>query len=298
MKNVPDAADLIAPYRVEKPKKFKLSDISPDDTQGLSPSKKEAAELLARERIELSDLQEKLYAQDRWALLVVLQGIDGAGKDGAIKHVMSGVNPQGVDVHSFKAPSPMELDHDYLWRTQLAAPERGRITIFNRSYYEEVLVVRVHPDVLANEKLPPALVTKHIWEERYEDINNYERYLTRNGVKIVKFFLHLSREEQKKRFLKRLHVPEHNWKFSAADIKERAFWDEYTEAYQEMIRNTSTECAPWYVVPADHKWFTRYVVGCAILEALRDMDLHFPKLGEKERADLESAGRELRAEKG
>jgi PPK2 family polyphosphate:nucleotide phosphotransferase len=292
-----DIDALIRPYRITKPKQFKLSDIDPADTQDLGHSKKEARELLDRGREQLAELQEKLYAQDSWALLIVLQSMDAAGKDGAIKHVMSGVNPQGVDVRAFKEPSSTELDHDYLWRSQVAAPERGRITIFNRSYYEEVLVVRVHPELLEKQKIPNVLVTKKIWDERFEDINSYERYLTRNGIRIVKLFLHVSKDEQKRRFLKRLEDRDRNWKFSEADLHERGFWDDYQTAYQEMIRATSTPCAPWYVVPADHKWFTRYVVGASILAALRDMDLHYPKIPKDERAALDIAAKRLEEEK-
>ncbi len=292
-----DLDALLKPYRITKPKNFKLSDVDPADTQNLGHGKRESTELLDRGRKQLSEFQEKLYAQDSWAILVVLQAMDAAGKDGAIKHVMTGLNPQGVDVRAFKAPSSTELDHDYLWRSQSAAPERGRITIFNRSYYEEVLVVRVHPELLARQKIPKIFVTKNIWEERYEDINNYERYLTRNGVKIVKLFLHVSKEEQKRRFMKRLDDRDRNWKFSEADLKERGFWDDYQKAYQDMIRATSTEYAPWYVVPADHKWFTRYVVGASLLAAMRDMDLRYPKPSEEELTALEAAAKRLEDEK-
>jgi PPK2 family polyphosphate:nucleotide phosphotransferase len=227
-----------------------------------------------------------LYAQDRWALLLIFQGMDASGKDGAIKHVMSGVNPQGCDVYSFKAPTPEELDHDYLWRTHKVLPERGKIGIFNRSYYEEVLVVRVHPQILQSQRLPDGLVTKDIWDERYEDINAFERYLTRNGVVIRKFFLHISKAEQKKRFLERLEDSKKNWKFSMDDIKERAFWKDYQEAYEEMIQNTASKHAPWYVVPADNKWFTRLIIASAIVEALHDLDLSLPDVDKKKKKEL------------
>ena len=230
----------------------------------------------------LAELQDKLYAQDRWAVLLIFQAMDAAGKDGAIKHVMSGVNPQGCQVYSFKAPSAEDLDHDYLWRCMKCLPERGRIGIFNRSYYEETLVVRVHPEFLEKQKLPPELVTKDIWKERFEDIRSFERYLTRNGVVIRKFFLHVSKKEQKKRFLERLENPEKNWKFSANDVKERGFWDDYMEAYEDMIRNTATKEAPWYVVPADNKWFTRVVVAAAVIDALDSLDLQYPKVEQGE----------------
>ena len=237
----------------------------------------------------LAQLQERLYAQDRWAILLIFQAMDAAGKDGAIKHVMSGVNPQGCQVHSFKAPSDEELDHDYLWRCLKALPERGRIGIFNRSYYEEVLVVRVHKALLERQKLPPSLITKSIWDERYEDIRNVERYLVRNGVLIRKFFLHVSKKEQKKRFLERLDNPDKNWKFSMADAKERAYWDDYQEAYEDMIRATASKQAPWYVVPADNKWFTRVVVAAAIIDALGSLDLKFPVVDDEKKKELAAA---------
>ena len=234
----------------------------------------------------LSQLQEKLYAQDRWGMLLIFQGMDAAGKDGVIKHVMSGVNPQGCDVWSFKTPSNEELDHDYLWRTHKLVPERGKIGIFNRSYYEEALVVRVHPEVLQREKLPSSEVTKKIWEERFEDINAFEKYLVRNGILVLKFFLHLSKKEQKKRFLERLEDSTKNWKFEAADIKERGFWKDYQNAYEAMIQNTATKRAPWYVVPADNKWFTRVVVAFAIVTALNELDLEFPDVQKSKRKEL------------
>jgi PPK2 family polyphosphate:nucleotide phosphotransferase len=287
----------IGPYRITKGHKFRLKDIDPRDTRGLkSESKGRAKEALANGVEWLADEQERLYAQDRWGVLLVFQAMDAAGKDGTIKHVMSGVNPQGVQVHSFKAPSSEELDHDFLWRCLKALPERGRIGIFNRSYYEDVLVVRVHQALLAKQKLPEELVTKRIWEERYEDINAVERYLSRNGYVILKFFLHVSRKEQRKRFLERLDQPEKNWKFSSADARERGHWDDYMEAYEDMIRATATKDAPWFVVPADNKWFTRLVVAGAIVEALEDLKLEFPEVDQEKRAELAKARRMLMRE--
>jgi PPK2 family polyphosphate:nucleotide phosphotransferase len=238
-----------------------------------------------------------LYAQDRWSVLLVFQAMDAAGKDGVIKHVMSGVNPQGCQVYSFKAPSHEELDHDWMWRCVRALPERGRIGIFNRSYYEEVLVVKVHPAILASQKLPPPLVGKHLWDERYQDIRAFERHLARNGTLILKFFLHVSRAEQKRRFLERIAEPEKNWKFSAADVKERAHWSEYMDAYQAMIRETAAPHAPWFVVPADNKWYTRAVVAGAIVDALARLGLHYPKLGPAQLAELATAKKALAAER-
>jgi PPK2 family polyphosphate:nucleotide phosphotransferase len=279
-----------APYRITEGKKFRLKDVDPDDTGELtSEDKPQAKEALAEGVEVLQELQERLYAQDRWAILLIFQAMDAAGKDGAIKHVMSGVNPQGCQVRSFKAPSAEELDHDYLWRCMKNLPERGRIGIFNRSYYEEVLVVRVHKELLEQQKLPPSVVTKSIWEDRYEDIKNVEKYLSRNGVLIRKFFLHVSKKEQKERFLARLDEPHKNWKFSMADAKERGFWDDYQEAYEDMIRATATEEAPWYVVPADHKWFTRVVVAAAIIEALGSLDLKFPEVSDDKKKELAAA---------
>jgi PPK2 family polyphosphate:nucleotide phosphotransferase len=275
-------------YRITNGKKFRLKDIDPDDTQGLkSPEKARTA--LAGGITRLRELQEKLYAQNRWAVLLILQAMDAAGKDSTIEHVMSGVNPQGCQVYSFKAPSSEELDHDFLWRTTRCLPERGRIGIFNRSYYEEVLVVRVHPEILKNQQLAPSLVTKNIWKERFEDINAFERYLARNGVVIRKFFLHVSRKEQKKRFLERLQEPEKNWKFALADVHERKLWDDYMHAYEETIRNTSSPQSPWYVVPADNKWFTRLVVADAIIDALEELHLSFPKVDAEKRKELDAA---------
>jgi PPK2 family polyphosphate:nucleotide phosphotransferase len=280
-----EAAKISEPFRITQGEKFRLKDHDPDCTDGLK-NKDEAHRLLEHGVDMLSQLQEKLYAQDRWGMLLIFQGMDAAGKDGVIKHVMSGVNPQGCDVWSFKTPSNEELDHDYLWRTHKLVPERGKIGIFNRSYYEEVLVVRVHSDVLQREKLPSSEVTKKIWDERFEDINAFERYLTRNGVLVLKFFLHLSKKEQKKRFLERLEDSTKNWKFEASDIKERGFWKDYQNAYEAMIQNTATKRAPWYVVPADNKWFTRVVVAFAIVTALNDLDLEFPDVQKSKRKEL------------
>jgi len=288
---------MLKQYRVEQGKHFRLEDFDPADTYGLdSEFKDEAKKLLANGVEELSRLQDVLAAQDRWALLIIFQAMDAAGKDGTIKHVMSGVNPQGVEVTSFKVPSEEELSHGYLWRTIQRGPRRGRIGIFNRSYYEEVLVVRVHPEALANEKLPNELVTEKIWEERYEDINNFERYLTRNGIAVVKFFLHLSKKEQKRRFLQRLETPDKNWKFSAADVKEREFWDEYQQAYEEAIRATASEHAPWYVIPADHKWFARLVVAQVLVDTLKKMKLKYPKVSGEQKKALAEARRKLEKE--
>jgi PPK2 family polyphosphate:nucleotide phosphotransferase len=289
--------EFAGPYCITDGKKFRLKEVDPDDTGELtSEDKPEAKEALAAGVEVLAQLQERLYAQDRWAILLIFQAMDAAGKDGAIKHVMSGVNPQGCQVHSFKAPSPEDLDHDYLWRCLKVLPERGRIGIFNRSYYEEVLVVRVHKELLERQKLPPSLITKSIWDERYEDIRDVERYLGRNGVLIRKFFLHVSKKEQKERFLERLDNPDKNWKFSIADAKERGHWDEYQEAYEEMIRATATKEAPWYVVPADNKWFTRVVVGAAIIDALGSLDLKFPVVNDDKKKELAAARLALKQE--
>jgi PPK2 family polyphosphate:nucleotide phosphotransferase len=291
------ASKLAKAYRVEDGKKFRMKDFDPADTGGVS-SRKEAEKLLAKGILEMAELQDKLYAQDRWALLLIFQALDAAGKDGAIKHVMSGVNPQGCQVYSFKAPSAEELDHDYFWRTMRCLPERGRIGIFNRSYYEEVLVVRVHPEVLAKERMPASLVTDSIWQDRFQDIRNFEHYLARNGVVVRKFFLNLSKKEQKKRFLDRLEEPEKNWKFSAADIRERRFWDDYMKAYEDVIRETSTKHSPWYVVPADNKWFTRAVVAAAIIDTLQDLKLAYPEVDPQQRKQLRVAQAELEGKKG
>ena len=290
------AAKLAESYRVTNGDDFRLKDFDPADTGKLHD--KEGATQLLDEGIKLlSRMQEKLYAQDRWSLLIVLQAMDAAGKDGVVKHVMSGINPQGCDVHSFKAPSNEELDHDCLWRAHKAVPERGKIGIFNRSYYEEVLVVRVHQQILGAQKLPESLVTKNIWQERFEDIRRFERYLTRNGVMILKFFLHLSRKEQKKRFLERLDDSKKNWKFSMADVKERAYWKDYQAAYEDAIRNTAAKFAPWYVVPADNKWYTRLVVASAIIEALDNLNLHFPDTNKEVKKELQKIRAGLLAEK-
>jgi PPK2 family polyphosphate:nucleotide phosphotransferase len=290
------AAKLAEPYRVDGGEKFRLKNFDPADT-GKLHDKEGATELLDDGVKLLSRMQEKLYAQDRWSLLIILQAMDAAGKDGVVKHVMSGVNPQGCDVHSFKAPSAEELDHGYLWRAHKAVPERGKIGIFNRSYYEEVLVVRVHEQILASQKLPPSLVTKHIWEERFEDMRRFERYLTRNGTIVLKFFLNVSRGEQKKRFLERLEDSKKNWKFSMADVKERGYWKDYQAAYEDMIRNTATKYAPWYVVPADNKWFTRLVVASAIIEALDKLNLQFPDADKEVKKELQKVRASLLAEK-
>jgi PPK2 family polyphosphate:nucleotide phosphotransferase len=285
---------LIHPYRVVRGKGFRLKDVDPADTRSLtSEDKDDARQWLQRGVDWLAAEQDKLYAQDRWALLLMFQAMDAAGKDGTIKHVMSGVNPQGCQVFSFKQPSSEDLDHDYLWRHVKCLPERGRIGIFNRSYYEEVLVVRVHQELLAAQKLPQKLMTKRIWKERLEDIANFERHLARNGVVVLKFFLHVSRAEQKRRFIERLDQPQKNWKFSPADVKERGFWDAYMKAYEEAIRATAAEHAPWYVVPADNKWFTRLVVATAIVEALEKLDLAYPRIDEAKRQELDAARQAL-----
>jgi PPK2 family polyphosphate:nucleotide phosphotransferase len=291
------ARGFCAPFRISDGERFHLKDVDPANTLNLDPTNKHAAEGVLKEGVEiLAELQDKLYAQDRWAVLLLFQAMDAAGKDSTIKHVMSGVNPQGCQVTSFKAPSAEELDHDYLWRCQRHLPERGRIGIFNRSYYEETLVVRVHPELLERQSLPPQLVGPQIWRERFSHIRHFENYLGHNGIVVRKFFLHVSRDEQKKRFLKRLDEPEKNWKFSAADVRERGHWDAYMKAYEEMIQNTATDQAPWYVVPADHKWFTRLVVAAAVIDTLLSLDLHYPNLSEEARKELQAARRELEAE--
>src|SRR5438477_433596 len=295
-KLVKDAMRLAEPHCITNGKKFRLKDCDTADISGVK-DKKHAQKLLEESGAIVSEMQELLFAQDRWALLLIFQGMDAAGKDGAIKHVMSGVNPQGCDVHAFKAPSSEELNHDFLWRTQKCVPERGKIGIFNRSYYEEVLVVRVHPTLLRAERLPDELITKHIWDQRYEDINAYEEYLTRNGVMILKFFLHVSKEEQKKRFLERLEDPKKNWKFAMADVSERGFWKDYQEAYEEMIQNTAAKHAPWFVVPADNKWFTRLIVASAIIQALDELHLSFPEVAKARKKELEAVRASLLAQK-
>jgi len=291
------ARKLAKPYRVTHGDTFRLKDVDPGDTGDLKQEDKPRAKEALQNGVQvLSELQDKLYAQDRWGVLLIFQAMDAAGKDGAIKHVMSGVNPQGCQVASFKAPSSEDLDHDYLWRCQKHLPERGRIGIFNRSYYEEVLVVRVHESLLAKQKLPPELVSKDVWKERFQDIRAYERYLGRNGILVRKFFLHVSRKEQKKRFMERIENPAKNWKFSAADARERGHWDDYMEAYEEMIRHTATKDSPWYVVPADNKWFTRIVVAAAVIDALDSLDLHYPEVSATQRQELLRAKRVLQAE--
>ncbi len=291
--------ELAGPYRITNGHKFRLKDIGPGDTGDLpGEDKPEAKEILTVGVNALSDQQERLYAQDQWAVLLIFQAMDAAGKDSAIKHVMSGINPQGCQVQSFKAPSNEELDHDYLWRCSRSLPERGRIGIFNRSYYEEVLVVRVHPEFLQRQKLPASLVTKKIWENRFEDIRNFERYLTRNGVLILKFFLHVSKKEQKKRFLDRIEQSDKHWKFSAADVHEREFWNDYQSAYEEMIQQTASKAAPWHVVPADNKWFTRAVVAASVVEAIASLDLKYPQLDDAQMKDLKAAKKKLLNEKG
>jgi PPK2 family polyphosphate:nucleotide phosphotransferase len=274
----------VAPFRFDGSGKFHLKSHKTNERGGLD--KEKAEKLLDDNRKRLNDFQEKLYAQDRWSLLVIFQGMDAAGKDSAIKSIFEGVNPQGCEVHSFKQPTSHELDHDFLWRSMIALPERGRIGIFNRSYYEECLVTRVHPDILTKEKIPPRLITKNIWRERFEDIAAVERYLSRNGIIILKFFLNLSKQEQRERFLERLDQPAKNWKFSMGDITERALWPRYQAVYQDIVRHTSTPVAPWYVVPADHKWFARVVIGSTIVSALEKLDLHFPKVDKADRSEF------------
>ncbi len=290
------ASKLSKPYRIDHGEKFRLKDFDPATTGHLR-SKEHAKELLEQSIAEMAELQDKLYAQDCWALLLIFQAMDAAGKDGAIKHVMSGVNPQGCQVYAFKAPSSEELNHDFLWRTSRVLPERGHIGIFNRSYYEEVLVVRVHRDILKNERMPKSLIGKNLWQDRFEDIGNFERYLSRNGVVVRKFFLNVSKKEQKRRFLERLETPEKNWKFSAADVHERECWDDYMKAYEEMIAATSTKHAPWYVVPADNKWYTRLVVAAAIVDTLKELKVAYPAVDPEKRKQLEAARAELERKK-
>ena len=285
-------ATLAERHRVTDGRRFRLERVDPGATAGIR-NRAQAEQALERGVKALAKLQETLYADDRWALLLIFQALDAAGKDSTIEHVMSGVNPQGCQVYSFKAPSSEELDHDFLWRCAKALPERGRIGIFNRSYYEELLVVRVHKEILAAEKLPAGLVTNEIWQERFEDIRGFERHLHRSGVAVRKFYLHMSREEQKRRFLKRLDEPEKNWKFSTGDVLERAHWGAYMHAYEEMVRNTATPEAPWYVVPADHKWYARIVVADAVADALESLELRHPRLDASKRGELEQARRML-----
>lgn len=292
------ARHLIRPYRIESGRKFRLKDFDPNDTSGISGDVKADAKELLQGGVELlAEQQDKLYAQNQWSILLIFQAMDAAGKDGAIKHVMSGVNPQGCQVHSFKAPSAEELDHDFLWRCGTRLPERGRIGIFNRSYYEEVLVVRVHPELLEKQHLPEQLVGKGIWSRRLKDIRRFERFLNRNGTIVRKFFLHVSREEQRRRFLERLERPEKNWKFSAADVRERGHWDAYMDAYEEAIRATSTPESPWFVVPADNKWYTRLVVAAAIVDALASLKLEYPRLSEQAKNELAIAREQLLRER-
>ena len=289
-------AKLIKRYRIDDPEHFKLAAFDPADTGGLDLDKDNAKAMLEQDVERLAKLQERLYAHDRWALLVVLQAMDAAGKDGVIKHVMSGVNPQGCEVHPFKAPNAEELDHDFLWRVAMRLPQRGRIGIFNRSHYEEVLVVRVHPEMLAQQKLPKQVVGKDIWKQRFKDIRGFERHLARNGVAVVKFFLHISKEEQRQRLLARVDEPAKRWKFSMTDIAERKLWDKYMDAYEDAIRATSREEAPWYVVPADHKWFARLVVAAAMIDALDALDLEYPKVEGKALVELQQVRAALVAE--
>jgi PPK2 family polyphosphate:nucleotide phosphotransferase len=287
----------VHPFRISKGKGFRLKDFDPGDTCGLKLGKKEAADLLQHGIAGLAEEQDMLYARDSWSLLLIFQAMDAAGKDSTIKHVMSGVNPQGCQVVSFKQPSPEELDHDFMWRCARHLPERGRIGIFNRSYYEEVLVVRVHAEILKRQKLPSPLVGKRIWDERLADIANFEDYLTRQGTKILKFFLYVSRKEQKKRFLDRLDEPEKNWKFSASDVQERKFWDDYMHAFEEAIRATASKHAPWFVVPADNKWFTRLVVAAAIVDAMESLGLAYPKVDAAKKKEFAAARAALSREK-
>jgi PPK2 family polyphosphate:nucleotide phosphotransferase len=284
------ARKLTAPFRITQGKAFRLKNIDPKETRGFKANAKpQAKEELLTDVQTLAALQERLYAEDQRALLLIIQAMDAAGKDGVIKHVMSGINPQGCQLHSFKAPSSEELDHDYLWRSMKALPNRGEIGIFNRSYYEEVLIVRVHPEFLDNQRLPRELITNGIWKDRYRDIRNFEQYLANNGVVILKFFLHVSKKEQKNRFLERLENPDKHWKFSATDLQERCFWDQYMDAYEEMIRHTATEAAPWYVIPADNKWFTRMVVAAAVIETLAELNPKFPEVSPDRLKELAAA---------
>jgi PPK2 family polyphosphate:nucleotide phosphotransferase len=287
----------VGPRRITDGRRFRLKDHPTGDTHGLADELKDESKEMLRTGVQmLAELQDKLYAQDRWSVLLVFQAMDAAGKDGTIKHVMSGINPQGCQVYSFKQPSAEELDHTWFWRYQNSLPERGRIGIFNRSYYEEVLVVRVHKAILDTQKMPARLVTKDIWAQRYRDIRAFEQHLADNGTLVLKFFLNVSRKEQKQRFMERLDTPEKNWKFSAADVRERSFWDHYMEAYQDAIRETAAPHAPWYVVPADAKWYTRLLVAAAIILEMDKLGLHYPEVGDKQRAELDEARRLLGAE--
>jgi PPK2 family polyphosphate:nucleotide phosphotransferase len=289
-------AKIVKHCRIDKPEKFKLADFDPADTFGLATDIEQVRAILADGVARLEDMQERLYAHGRWAVLVVLQGMDAAGKDGVIKHVMAGINPQGCLVHAYKQPSAEELAHNFLWRIDKYLPERGRIGIFNRSHYEEVLAVRVHPDFLERQKLPSSVTKKNIWKHRFQDIRAFERHLTRNGTLVLKFHLRISKKEQRKRFLARLDEPQKRWKFSAADIAERAYWDDYMAAYEDMIRETSTDYAPWYVIPADHKHVAWVIVSAAIIEAIEALKPSFPKIGGEALKDLKKAERALRAE--
>jgi len=291
------AGKLVKPYRVGDGKQFRMKDFDPANT-GHVHSKEHATKLLQQGIASMSELQDKLYAQDRWGVLLIFQAMDAAGKDGVIKHVMSGVNPQGCQVYSFKTPSSEELNHDFMWRSTQRLPERGKIGIFNRSYYEEVLVTRVHPEILKNERIPPSLISKDIWKERFEDIRGFERYLWRNGIVVRKFHLNLSKKEQKRRFLDRLQQPQKNWKFSAADVHEREHWDDYMEAYEDMIAHTASQHAPWYVVPADNKWFTRLVVAAVIVDTLEELKLVYPKVDAAKKRELQAARGKLEGKKG
>ena len=289
-----DSSAYIDPFRIDDAEKFHLA--SHKTAQKGDLDKDTAKEVLEAKSKRLSELQERLYAENRWALLVIFQGLDAAGKDSAVEHVMRGVNPQGCEVHSFKVPTSEELDHDFMWRSSVRLPPRGRIGIFNRSYYEELLVARVHPEVLARQRLPGKLVTRNIWRERFQDISDYERYLTHNGTVILKFFLHTSKEEQRQRFLERLEIPSKRWKFSMGDIAERAQWDKYQAAYQDLIRHTSTAHAPWYVVPADHKWFARVVIGATIVQALEKLDPKYPRVDPASLNEFDQVRKALEAE--
>ena len=293
-KVIKKARKFAKPFRITRGEEFRMKDVDPGDVLSLkSETKPRAKEALAIGVQALADLQDKLYAQDKWAVLLIFQAMDAAGKDGTIKHVLSGVNPQGCQVYSFKSPSAEDLDHDYLWRCMKSLPNRGHIGIFNRSYYEETLVVRVHPEFLAKQRVPPALVTKRIWKERFQDIRSFERYLVRNGIVVVKFFLHVSKKEQKRRFLERAQEPEKNWKFSGSDMAERDHWDKYQDAYEDMIRNTATKHSPWYVVPADNKWFTRLVVAAAVVDTLASLDLAYPQVDKARLEEIASAKKAL-----
>ena len=285
-------------FRVDDPDKFHLSARDPAECYGLTADKSEAKAMLAEGLEQLSDLQERLYASDSWSVLIILQAMDAAGKDSVIKHVMAGLNPQGVEVHPFKQPSVEELDHNFLWRAARHLPERGRIGIFNRSYYEEVLVVRVHPELLGQQKLPASLTGKDVWQKRFEDIRAFERHLVRNGTLVLKFFLHVSKDEQRKRFLDRIDEPAKRWKFSMADVNERKLWNKYQGVYEDMIRNTSCPDAPWYVVPADHKWFTRMVIAGVLVRELRALGIDFPRIKGKALKELQRARKALKAERG